>query len=445
MKKEWKKQRVSARCVIRLYAFLSILLFCTTLSAQVPPEEVEVIHFSSSTTSGWTGTEIEAVVYHPSYGDTLFVMASSLHGTFYQPPFLSGRYEGDIVLPNVVSFFAEQDGEMKQHNLCPSYLKDLNNHVHGVPGISSIYIPSSITIIYDFKCDPNTHTITVDTGNCCYASLDGVLYSKDTTKLIAYPPAKDDVSFICPSTVEIIEEDACRSSKMKHVVLPSEMEYIYSSAFIGSCIESVVLPEKIENENIGEAFSGTALKRVEIPDRWEWLDRAFMNCKQLEYVRIGRGVKEMASPIFNGDSALRVIDCMSEEPPQFVDYEFSDDRVMADLLFDSITVYVPCGSGEAYRNSKWGEHFSNIVERCSGIASPAAFELTVSPNPTNDVLHIAATAEISTLRLYDEAGRLLQECPYSPQLSLARLPQGLYLLQAQSPDGHTVTKRIIKR
>lgn len=64
-------------------------------------------------------------------------------------------------------------------------VEKLNADIH--PGIS---------------CGRNLQCFEVDANNPYYASEDGVLYNKDKTELLRYPPAKPEKSFVVPDNVE---------------------------------------------------------------------------------------------------------------------------------------------------------------------------------------------------------------------------------------------------
>jgi hypothetical protein len=75
-------------------------------------------------------------------------------------------------------------------------------------------------------------TITVDSNNPAYIGLDGVLYDRNETTLIAYPAAKTTGSYTIPNGVALIQSNAfnlCFS--LTNVTVPSTVTNIGSSAF----------------------------------------------------------------------------------------------------------------------------------------------------------------------------------------------------------------------
>jgi len=72
--------------------------------------------------------------------------------------------------------------------------------------LTSVTIGSGVTeIFYEaFEGCTKLAIINVDVGNNAYSSQDGVLYNKDKTTLIAYPPGKKGTTFIIPKSVTSI-------------------------------------------------------------------------------------------------------------------------------------------------------------------------------------------------------------------------------------------------
>ena len=84
-----------------------------------------------------------------------------------------------------------------------------------------------------FKYCSGLTTITVEEGNPNYASLDGVLFDKDLTKLIQHPARKPGV-YMVPESVDVIEAYAFEQChNLAGIVFPDSLVSIGSSAFSG--------------------------------------------------------------------------------------------------------------------------------------------------------------------------------------------------------------------
>jgi len=86
--------------------------------------------------------------------------------------------------------------------------------------------------------------------------------------------------------------------------------------------------------------------------------------------------------------------------------------------------------------------FVGVPERTS------VFALTVSPNPSNGIIHIGSYKPLHSLVLTDFQGRvLLSETPLNitTSIDLNHYPSGIYLIQAITCDGETTVAKVVKR
>lgn len=87
----------------------------------------------------------------------------------------------------------------------------------GGQSITSISIPASVTYIYpDLPLGFRNSNLTeyiVDSSNPNYSSVDGVLYNKNQTRLIAYPRGKTGSTFLIPDSVTTVSHFAFQCSR----------------------------------------------------------------------------------------------------------------------------------------------------------------------------------------------------------------------------------------
>ena len=112
-----------------------------------------------------------------------------------------------------------------------------NSHTFSGSGIKSIEIPKTV-IELDVDCVfencPYLTEIIVAEDNPYFTSVDGVLYNKNLTKLIAYPAGKRAESFVIPDSVKVIGEDAFNDCVyLNSITIPSSVLEIESGAFSG--------------------------------------------------------------------------------------------------------------------------------------------------------------------------------------------------------------------
>lgn len=171
----------------------------------------------------------------------------------------------------------------------------------GCESITTIPIPKYITKIGDaFGRDggewgtfANCTSLTefkVDGDNSSYKTVDGVLFTKDGTELIAYPAGKQSEKYSIPSGVETVGECAFEGCKnLKNVVIPNGVSKMGSYAF-ADCInlETAIIYEGVTSLN-GFTFGKCSnLKKVYIPQSvttiGDELAPAFVSCDSLSDV-----------------------------------------------------------------------------------------------------------------------------------------------------------------
>lgn len=127
-------------------------------------------------------------------------------------------------------------------------------------GLGCLNIPASITDIKPnaFKFS-SFNKIEVDKNNLNYTSINGVLFSKDKTVLLAYPKENSATSYIIPDGVKIIESTAFMgTSNLNSIVIPNGVTTIKENAFyLCSNLKNVSIPTSVKS--IGEyAFDFSA-------------------------------------------------------------------------------------------------------------------------------------------------------------------------------------------
>ncbi len=179
----------------------------------------------------------------------------------------------------------------------------------------SVTVPATVTSIGDesFVWGRALTAINVAAENTNYSSIDGVLFSKDQTEIIAYPAGKPEESYAIPQSVTTIINDAFNACRN---------------------LVSIDIPESVTDiENF-----------------------AFSSCDKLVSIQIPSSVKTIGYSAFSVCTSLASMYVYSEVPISLneVVFEYTDQS--------KCTLYVPSGSVSAYRAAEqWGD-FTNIVE-----------------------------------------------------------------------------------
>ena len=130
-------------------------------------------------------------------------------------------------------------------------------------------------------------SINVSESNKNYKSVDGILFSKDMSKIVAYPGGMGDEYVIPNSVTEICGGAFMGCINLTSITIPDSVTKIDSSAF-GYCeyLENIIIPDSVTQ--IGKyAFSNcTELKNVTIPNNLEQIEEGVFSKSGLKNVKI---------------------------------------------------------------------------------------------------------------------------------------------------------------
>lgn len=131
-------------------------------------------------------------------------------------------------------------------------------------------------------CD-NLREIIIPDGNQFYKSVDGVLFSADSTELIFYPNGKKNITYKIPEGVTRIRCGAFRDvTHLQYLMMPNSVTVIEDNAFDGCGLVDLEMSSNIEE--IGDyAFANSKnLQRIVLPESVKTMGRhVFLFCNEL--------------------------------------------------------------------------------------------------------------------------------------------------------------------
>ena len=184
-------------------------------------------------------------------------------------------------------------------------------------------LPSTLAEIGDGAFAMNGLTaIYVEDGNEAFVSDDGVLYSRDGARLVAYPSCREETSYAVKQGTERIDDYAFAGAQIIEEVsiscarvgsfafydcesltvttLFEGVEEIGDGAFaVCAALEEVVFPSTMRSVGENAFMSCASLRSVVLNDGLERIgSRAFAYCEALGEVDVPQSVTEMGSDVF---------------------------------------------------------------------------------------------------------------------------------------------------
>lgn len=359
--------------------------------------------------------------------------------------------------------------------------------------LKTIDLPASLNSIGNqaFANCTALESFTVDEANQTFTTDEGVLFSKDKTKLVSYPNKKGIV-YIVPSFVNTIGENAffgCSNltkvivgesvtsigegafytcgylkeialtnsiktlgdwafaycGSLKSIVLPEDITSIGNDLFAGcSSIEEIVIPEKVQSIGNQAFHSCRSLAKVEWNSNITTVgSEAFSGCEKLQVMEISSPVTEIGQEAFYGCTELKklvlpaeleslsdaiILECANLDT--VVCYA-SNPPACAQWTFEGLPanckLYVPFGTSDDYSKAYGWSKFTNIFEM-EGSAIEENISETVRVYAFDGKLAVDGLSQSAPVAVYGLDGRKVVEFTAKPGNNVFELNSGLYLV-----------------
>ncbi len=295
-----------------------------------------------------------------------FVSPKNLEGTSDIGVFENSKFLKSVIIPDTFKEFGYGTfvgcESLEEINFPPNLERIGSYSFSGCSSLSTVKIPANVSIIENaaFCGCYNLEKFDIEESNPHFTIVDGVLFSKDKTKIIAFPcgfkskhyPVPEGVKVICegsfldsqiesitfPLSLQIIEGWAFRfCSNLKTLEIPDSVTEIGELAFeYCTVLEKVKLPNKLSILKHQTFGGGENLKEIDIPSSVLIIENCALGlsnsletihlhdgleilndltqCKTLKNVMIPKTVKEIASGIFRKSSYMSEIYLDKENP-----------------------------------------------------------------------------------------------------------------------------------
>ena len=189
--------------------------------------------------------------------------------------------------------------------------------------VSSVHIPDSVEEIGDGAfASRYIRTITLSDDNKDFRMVDGVLFSKDGKRLIAYPAGLPASSYSIPSETKTLDGYAFHHNYMlSEIHIPSSVKSTHSTVMGVKPVSAYhVDPDNTEySSKNGVLFSNDGKRLIsypvkkegptyEIPEGTEILEVESMSATQLEYVTFPGTLRTIAEGCFSYSYLLKGIE-----------------------------------------------------------------------------------------------------------------------------------------
>jgi len=125
----------------------------------------------------------------------------------------------------------------------PDTIQTIGNSVFSkLHELKTITIPKNVSKIgiYNFQEDEKLASINVDSNNPYFTSEDGILYNKDKTQIIGFPPGKNGNYTGISSLTKIGEYSFYYVKNVKKVIIPESVKTIGEGAFAHSGVKEIL-------------------------------------------------------------------------------------------------------------------------------------------------------------------------------------------------------------
>ena len=305
------------------------------------------------------------------------------------------------------------------------------NAFYGCKGLTSIIIPNSVTNISSgaFSNCPNLTSITVEKGNMKYDSRDNcnaIIETKYNSLIVGckntvIPNSVTSIEYeafkVCPGLTTITIPNSVRTignraffgcPDLKSLIIPNSVTHIGWAAFL-ECLslKSITIPSSVTAIERHTFCDCSSLTSIAIPETVNFIgEYAFQNCSSLTSITIPNAVTTINNDAFSGCTGLTSITCGATTPPDCRNSWYGEVGLYCfDSVNESIPLYVPANSIDAYKNANMWNEFTNIQ------AIPYTYTLT-DGTPYNNFLQLDG-CDISYTRTFNNTAWQALYIPFS--------------------------------
>ncbi len=462
---------------------------CLKVTSVIIPSSVTSIgSYAFSGCSGVVGN-LSLPASLKTMGDGAFYACSGLTGTVTIPASLTDFGNYCFLESNNISSFVVNSSNpnySSENGMLYSKIKD-SLFICPPAKQGAVSIPSTVKLIGShafYNCSKLTGTVTipalvdyvgyyafygcsllsafeVNSQNNYFSAENGILFSKNKDRLIAFPITKSG-TYSIPETVVQIDPAAFAFSQLSGaLVLPASVNTIGDYAFYNakqiSAINvdganqryssdngvllnrtqdtlfvcpfaktgSFIVPATVKHINYS-AFDGCAgISALTLPNSLQSIGAyAFEYCTSLTKIHLPQSITDIANGAFYSCSNLTELSIANPNPP-IVDY-YTFDQINK----STCKLIVPVGSSTAYSTTNYWKDFSLLNEQIFQSALSLNTEKQISYSITGDVLSVNISNPNDNLLIYSVLGVVAYNAkPLSTNIQITLPGKGFYIVR----------------
>ncbi len=259
--------------------------------------------------------------------------------------------------------------------------------------------------------------INVSSNNPHLCSENGIVYSKDKSKLCCYPQGEKG-SFSIPNTVTSIGDYAFYyCSALTDVTIPNSVTSIGDHAF-SNCyaLTEVAIPNSVTS--IGDYAFGSCSSMTTMTVDMTNISTSF--APKLKTLILTESVESIGEDCrFDIEDAIY---CMSKNPPACI-YNYGSYKSFLQTSIDNAILYVPAGRGFKYVVAEGWKEFKNVEEMDSGVEDVVGEEAVI--RAVDGCIVIDGAAADAPVEVYDMTGKAVY---HGSAAEIPSMPRGIYIV-----------------
>ena len=228
-------------------------------------------------------------------------------------------------------------------------------------------------------------------GACAFyycTSLTSITLPESLTQIgsIAFYGCTSLTSITLPEGVtQIINSVFEGCTSLTSITLPESLTQIGNSAFSGcTSLASITLPEGVTQIETCAFYYCTSLTSITLSEGLTQIgDCAFFGCTSLTSITLPESLTQIGTGAFEDCTSLIEVYCKPTTPPAGGSFMFYNNA-------PGQKIYVPAGSGEAYRTAQYWSNYASIIEEM-GI-------------PDNEIWYTSSDGKVVTPKYSDVFG-----------------------------------------